>query len=232
MGLCCRRLRSKPPLPREGALRAHRRLLGVSPPAASRSRTRRARRRRCCFTPSPSSVPPSLRRPDDLALLLHLGPALWVGAAASASASPPRSRGARDDGERRRLAPSTRCSASPLPPAPPPSRPPPASPRPRRPPPSVRRHAADRLRDLAAQLALVGALAAARRPRRRDAAHHALQRFTFGSSPAKLSRGPSRWRPAAARESAPLDYPGHSTWASGAGPCRSRNRAGLSWIEL
>ena len=61
----------------------------------------------------------------------------------------------------------------------------------------------------AAQLALVGALAAARRPRRRDAARSTLfSRFTFGSSPA-LSRGPSWWRPAApaaARESAPLDY--------------------------
>ena len=58
----------------------------------------------------------------------------------------------------------------------------------------------------AAQIALVGALAAARRPRRRDAARSTLfSRFTFGSSPA-LSRGPSWWRPAPARESAPLDY--------------------------
>ena len=57
----------------------------------------------------------------------------------------------------------------------------------------------------AAQLALVGALAAARRPRGRSARTTLFSRFTFGSSPA-LSRGPSWWRPAAARESAPLDY--------------------------
>ena len=60
----------------------------------------------------------------------------------------------------------------------------------------------------AAQIALVGALAAARRPRGRSARTTLFSRFTFGSSPA-LSRGPSWWRPAApaaARESAPLDY--------------------------